>query len=54
MQCFWVASGSFVPSSDLIINGGEQVAGAAGKVGNSQLANGFFVFPIDILHFGNS
>ena len=53
MQFFGVAAGSFVASGDLIINGGEQVADAAGKISNAQPANGLSVFPIDVLRFGD-
>ena len=53
MQCFWVASGSFVVGSDLVVDGGQQCSRAAGKVRNPQLANLLRIAPIDVFYFGD-
>ena len=49
-----VAAGPLVPGGDLVVDRGEQRAGAAGEVPDAQLADGVGVRPVDALHFGDS
>ena len=53
MQLAAVAAGAFVAGGDLFVDGGEQGAGAAGEVSDSQLADGLGIRPVDPFQLGD-
>ena len=48
-----VAAGALVAGGDLLVDGGEQRAGAAGEVADAQATDGFSVRPVDAFQLGD-
>ena len=53
VERFGVAAGAFVAGGDLLVDGGEEGAGAAGEVGDAEVADGVGVGPVHGVHFGD-